>query len=399
MGRCPTPRRAVFCQFYDADSAVIDSGIALYFVAPRSYTGEDVLELHGHGGVVVQDLLCERVASLGARAAEAGEFTLRAFLNDRIDLAQAESIADLINATTHAAVKATARSLSGEFSKVINELDSEMLKVRTHTEAAIDFAADVDATFDAALLDQLQQTHQRLKSLMSQVQDGAILRKGLEVVIAGEPNVGKSSLLNALLNEDRAIVTEVAGTTRDTLSDTIQIDGIPINLTDTAGLHASEDIVETAGISRAWDAIENADVVLWVTEDEHPTPLHDKIDNAVVILNKCDLTRRPAGAIDARTIRISAIQRQGLDVLRKTLRDLSGVGAANRVFVGRPRHIRSLQQAQGSLERAINEFKHQRGELVAEELREVHRFLGEVVGETTTEKLLSSIFSEFCIGK
>jgi len=399
IGRCPTPRRATVCEFSDSDDTVIDSGVALYFEAPKSFTGEHVLELQGHGGIAVQELLCEHVAKLGARAAEPGEFTLRAFLNDRIDLAQAESVADLINATTHAAVKASARSLTGEFSQTVSDIDRAVMRARTFMEAAIDFTDDIDGEFDDSVLAQLETIQHQLARLLAQVQQGAMLRQGLEVVIAGAPNVGKSSLLNALLNEDRAIVTELAGTTRDTLSGIIQIDGVPINLTDTAGLHPSDDLVESAGIARAQEAIAKADVVLWVTEDETPESPPDEVISPIVVLNKCDLTDRAAAEIDARTVRISAINRQGLDVLRKVIRDSTGISAADGVFAGRPRHIQSLQQAQKSLERAIKECKQKRGELVAEELRETHRSLGEVVGETTTEDLLSSIFSEFCIGK
>lgn len=399
IGRCPTPRRATLCEFFDSDDTVIDSGVALYFEAPKSFTGEHVLELQGHGGIAVQELLCECIAKHGARDAEPGEFTLRAFLNDRIDLAQAESVADLINATTHAAVKASARSLTGEFSNVVNAIDKHVMKVRTLVEATIDFADDIDTEFDATILVELQTIYQHLQNLLSQVQQGAMLRQGLEVVIAGVPNVGKSSLLNALLNEDRAIVTELAGTTRDTLSGIIQIDGVPINLTDTAGLHLSDDLVESAGIARAQKAIANADVVLWVTEDETPEPPPDEIMNPVIVRNKCDLTNRPAAKIDARTIRTSAINRQGLNLLRNVLRELTGINSTDGVFAGRPRHIKSLQHAQTSLERAIKECTQKHGELVAEELREVHRCLGEIVGETTTEDLLGSIFSEFCIGK
>ena len=399
IGRCPTPRRATFCDFSDSDDTVIDSGVALYFEAPKSFTGEHVLELQGHGGIAVQELLCERVAKLGARAAEPGEFTLRAFLNDRIDLAQAESVADLINATTHAAVKASARSLTGEFSQAVSDIDSAVMRARTIMEAAIDFTDHINGEFDDSVLAQLETIQHQLARLLTQVRQGAMLRQGLEVVIAGAPNVGKSSLLNALLNEDRAIVTELAGTTRDTLSGIIQIDGVPINLTDTAGLHPSDDLVESAGIARAREAIAKADVVLWVTEDETPDLPPDEVISPIVVLNKCDLTDRAAAEIDARTVRISAINRQGLVALRKVIRDSTGISAADGVFAGRPRHIRSLQQAQKSLERAIKECKQKHGELVAEELRETHRCLGEIVGETTTEDLLSSIFSEFCIGK
>lgn len=400
LARVPQPRTAEFGWFRDANKEPIDSGIALYFEGPNSYTGEDVLELHGHGGVVVQQLVCQRVQELGARIANPGEFTQRAFLNNRLDLAQAEAVADLINASSAEAAKASSRSLSGLFSKQVHALDQHILKVRTYVEAAIDFTdEDIDFLSDRALMQQVETTRTQLNLLLTRTRDGAVLHHGLTVVIAGAPNVGKSCLLNALLNEDRAIVTEIAGTTRDTLSETIHIDGMPVRLIDTAGIHESTDRIEGEGIARAQSAIEQADLILWVTEDGNVQQPGELAVPHVLVLNKCDLTNNSAGLINDTTVRISALQRAGLNELRNLISEKAGHRVSDDAFAGRPRHISALDAVELHLQDAEQLLKTGMGELVAEELREAHRLLGEIVGETSSDDLLGEIFAKFCIGK
>ena len=400
LGRHPNPRIAEYGLFRDEKNEPIDSGITLFFEGPNSYTGEDVLELHGHGGVVVQQLVCVRVLELGARMAEPGEFTQRAYLNNRIDLAQAEAVADLINASSADAARASSRSLSGLFSKEVHALDENILKVRTYVEAAIDFAdEDIDFLSDQALQQLVEDPRAQLSSLLIRTREGAVLHQGLTVVIAGAPNVGKSSLLNALLNEDRAIVTEVAGTTRDTLSETIHIFGMPVRLIDTAGLHQSEDRIEEEGIARAQSAIEKADLILWVTEDEdvkHPSELPTK---HLMVLNKCDLTSNKPGLVSADTVRISALRKTGLGELRDLVAQIAGHRLSDDAFAGRPRHIAALEAVEEHLQKVDEFLTNDMGELVAEELRQAHQQLGKIVGETSTEDLLGEIFSNFCIGK
>lgn len=400
LGHVPPPRIAEFGWFRDANNEPIDSGIALYFEGPNSYTGEDVLELHGHGGVVVQQLVCQRVQELGARIAEPGEFTQRAYLNDRIDLAQAEAVTDLINASSAEAAKASSRSLSGLFSREVHELDRNILKVRMYVEAAIDFAAeDIDFLSDQVLQQHVETTRVQLRSLLTRTREGAVLHQGLTVVIAGAPNVGKSSLLNALLNEDRAIVTEIAGTTRDVLSEKIHIQGMPVRLIDTAGLHDSTDRIEGEGIARAQTEIQRADLILWVTEDSSVQQPGELTVPHVLVLNKCDLTNNSAGLINDTTVRISALQRAGLNELRKLISEKAGHRVSDDAFAGRPRHISALAAVELHLQEVEELLKTGMGELVAEELREAHRLLGELVGETSSEDLLGEIFSKFCIGK
>ncbi len=400
LGRHPNPRIAEYGSFRDAKNEPIDSGIALFFEGPNSYTGEDVLELHGHGGVVVQQLVCERVRALGARMAEPGEFTQRAYLNNRIDLTQAEAVADLINASSAEAAKASSRSLSGLFSKEVHALDENIFKVRTYVEAAIDFAdEDIDFLSDQALRQLVEATRTHLSSLLVRTREGTVLQLGLTVVIAGAPNVGKSSLLNALLNEDRAIVTEVAGTTRDTLNETIHIHGMPVRLIDTAGLHQSEDRIEEEGIARARSAIEKADLILWVTEDEdvkHPSELPTK---HLMVLNKCDLTSNKPGFVSDDTLRISALHKAGLKELRDMVAQTAGHRLSDDAFAGRPRHISALEAVGQHLQKVEEFLANSMGELVAEELKHAHHHLGEIVGQTSTENLLGEIFSKFCVGK
>ncbi|MYD46605.1 MAG: tRNA uridine-5-carboxymethylaminomethyl(34) synthesis GTPase MnmE [Gammaproteobacteria bacterium] len=400
LGRQPKTRIAEFGSFVDEKNEAIDSGIALFFEGPYSYTGEDVLELHGHGGIVVQQLVCERVLELGARLAEPGEFTQRAYLNNRIDLAQAEAVADLINASSAEAARASSRSLSGLFSKEVHALDENILRVRAYVEAAIDFAdEDIDFLSDQELQNQVEATRAHLLSLLTRTREGATLHQGLTVVIAGAPNVGKSSLLNALLNEDRAIVTEVAGTTRDTLSERIHIHGMPVRLIDTAGLHESEDRIEEEGIARAQSAIEKADLILWVTEDEDVKLPSELPTKHLMVLNKCDLTFNEPGLVSVHTVRISALQNTGLNELRELIAQIAGHRLSDDAFSGRPRHISALEAVRQHLQKVEEFLADSMGELVAEELRQAHQQLGKIVGETTTEDLLGEIFSNFCIGK
>lgn len=400
FGRCPPPRRAAFGQFLDGNGEPIDSGIALYFAAPNSFTGEDVLELQGHGGPVVLRLLCERVQELGARLARPGEFTERAFLNDRMDLAQAEAVADLISATTAQAAKASARSLTGEFSREILEIDKEVLDLRVFVEGAIDFAEEeIDFLTEESLVRRADSICTRLQELLRRTELGVSLQQGLQVVIAGAPNVGKSSLLNALLDTERAIVTEVAGTTRDTLEGTIHLDGLPVHLTDTAGMHESDDPIEQVGMNRAREAMDKADLVLWVVDDRETQGNTTLPYEHFVVRNKCDLTNRPHGIVDDRTVRTSATQGGGLDALRQCLKQIAGFQPSDDAFAGRPRHVATLQNALQCANRVVIELKQKSGEVAAEELRSVHKSLGEVVGETTTDDLLGEIFSRFCIGK
>ncbi|MXW52469.1 MAG: tRNA uridine-5-carboxymethylaminomethyl(34) synthesis GTPase MnmE [Gammaproteobacteria bacterium] len=401
FGRCPNPRIAEFGDFLDAKGECIDSGIALYFPKPKSFTGEDVLELQGHGGRVVQELVCERVRELGARLARAGEFTERAFLEGRLDLAQAEAVADLISASSAQAARASARSLSGEFSREVLAIDREVLELRTYIEGAIDFAEEeIDFLDDKALIQRASIAEQRLQTLLRRTELGAAMKNGLRVVIAGSPNVGKSSLLNALLNEDRAIVTDIAGTTRDTLDATINLDGVPIHLIDTAGLHQSDDPIEEAGIRRTRMAMEQADLTLWVVDDRAASNA-DEAPNCkhLIVRNKCDLSERPPGVLDEGAVRVSALYQKGLSTIRDFLMESAGFQVTDDAFAGRPRHIKSLTCALEALQRAISSLESKSGEVVAEDLREVHKYLGDVVGETTTDELLGEIFSRFCIGK
>ena len=400
LGRQPRVRIAEFGSFRDQKNTTIDSGIVLFFEGPNSYTGEDVLELHGHGGVVVQQLVCERVRELGARLAEPGEFTQRAYLNNRIDLAQAEAVADLISASSAEAARASTRSLSGIFSKEVHALDENILKVRMYVEAAIDFAdEDIDFLSDSTLQQQVETTRAQLRSLLVRTREGSVLHHGLTVVIAGAPNVGKSSLLNALLNEDRAIVTEVAGTTRDTLCETVHIHGMPVRLIDTAGLHDSEDRIEEEGIARAQTAIEKADLILWVTVDDEVTDPSDLPTKHLMVLNKCDLTGNKPGLVCDDTVRISALNKTGLRELRDKVTQIAGYRLSDDAFAGRPRHITALEAVGQHLLKVEKFLANGMGELVAEELKEAHLQLGKIVGETSTDDLLGEIFSNFCIGK
>ncbi|OGA73807.1 MAG: tRNA uridine-5-carboxymethylaminomethyl(34) synthesis GTPase MnmE [Betaproteobacteria bacterium RIFCSPLOWO2_12_FULL_65_14] len=400
LGRLPAPRHATVAVFRDARGERIDEGLALYFPAPHSYTGEPVLELHGHGGPVVMQQLLAACVGAGARLAEPGEFTCRAFLEGKLDLAQAEAVADLIDAASREAARSALRSLSGEFSAAIDALKTELIELRALTEAMLDFPEeDVDTVHRDDAASRLTGVQAQLEEVLAKSRQGSLLRSGIHVVIAGRPNVGKSSLLNRLAGEERAIVTPIAGTTRDALREPIQIEGVPLVVVDTAGLRAASDIVEQLGIERTQRELERADLVLAVREAgvpdlplEHLPAQAQRID----VYNKADLApgfRAPAGAIA-----VSAKTGQGLDLLRRAILAAAGwTSTGESVFLARERHLLALERARAHLETARAQLP--RWEFFAEELRQAHVALGAITGEFTADDLLGEIFSRFCIGK
>lgn len=399
LGKAPKPRHALLADFLDADGNAIDRGIGLYFPAPRSLTGEDVLELQGHGGPVVMQRLLVRTCELGARLAQPGEFTERAFLNDKIDLAQAEAVADLVDSASRRAARSAMRSLSGEFSGRIGAIDKMLLDARVHVEAAIDFAEEeIDFLADGAIAERLDAIAHALEALLAESRQGRTLRDGLDVVISGPPNVGKSSLLNRLLAEDRAIVTDIPGTTRDLLSADIDIHGIPVRLTDTAGLREGGDTVETLGIERARDAMAKADLVL-VVEDDQCESTAASSARELVVRNKVDLTGRPAGEGANGEVRVSALSGAGLDALRQRIAEIAGVTPEGGLFLARERHLSALAGALSALADARSRVAEGAGDLAAEDLRRAQTRLGEIVGATSADDVLGEIFRGFCIGK
>lgn len=408
LGQVPAPRRATLGDFRAADGATIDRGLALFFPAPLSYTGEDVLELHGHGGPVVVGLLLERCLELGARLAEPGEFTRRAFENDKLDLAQAESVADLIEAASAQAARAALRSLDGEFSRQVHELIDEMIALRALVEATLDFPEEeVDFLRREHAFERVADLGARIDATLARSRQGARLRSGLSVVLAGAPNVGKSSLMNALAGEEVAIVTALPGTTRDRLERPILIEGMPVNVIDTAGLRASEDAVERIGISRAREAMARADLVLVVVAADAPGMPAEVEANLpagvprLQVLNKIDLTGQ-APAAGPGWVQVSAVEGFGLDLLRAALKDAAGLtGAAEDAILARARHIEALRAAKGAV--AASREHLEPGafalELAAEELRRAQQSLAAITGEFTADDLLGEIFGRFCIGK
>lgn len=411
FGRALQPRLAHFLPFRDSVGEPLDTGLALYFPAPHSFTGEDVLELHGHGSPVALDMLLRRLLDLGVRLARPGEFSERAFLNDKIDLAQAEAIADLIDSASDQAVRSAQRSLQGEFSRHIDALLESLIELRAYSEAAIDFVdEDIDFLAQGEIGAKLEALVEKLEAIQRTARQGRVLRDGLSVVIAGRPNAGKSSLLNALTGRDSAIVTAIAGTTRDVLREYIQIDGMPLHVIDTAGLRESDDPVEREGIRRARAAIEQADRILLMSDDreadEGAECLAELPEKTLVtrIRNKIDLSGRAAGLHESERgveIDLSAKTGEGLDLLRQHLKDCAGYDAeAGQVFIARRRHLDALDRARTAILSGLAQLRlNQAPELLAEELRLAQQSLGEITGAYTTEDLLGRIFSSFCIGK
>jgi tRNA modification GTPase len=406
LGELPTPRHARFSRFRDVDGQPIDHGIALYFPAPHSFTGEHVLELHGHGGPVTQALLLERLLQLGVRHARPGEFSERAFLEGKLDLAQAEAVADLIAAGSEQAARAAMRSLEGAFSSAVHELAAALLALRTYVEAAIDFPdEDVDFLGSPEVAARVADIDGRFQDLRTSARQGRLLRDGLHVVIAGRPNAGKSSLLNALAGHPAAIVTDIPGTTRDLLREYLHIDGLPIHLVDTAGLRESADPIEAEGIRRAQVEIGRADLILYVV-DASGRPTSSKVAEEVAALpegvavmqvwNKCDLEPAPAGV----GLPLSAITGEGIAALKAAIHRLAGYDTAGGSYSARQRHLDALARSQGHVDEARQLLRSATAfELVAEELRLAHRALGEITGVVTSDDLLGEIFASFCIGK
>ena len=412
-GLDPRPRYAHVCTFRDDTGLAVDHGLLLFFPGPRSFTGEDVVELHGHGGAVVSDWLLDNALRLGARAAEPGEFTMRAFLNDKLDLAQAEAVSDLVNSGSRAAARAATRALEGAFSQRVDEVQRLLTELRVQLEAWLDFpdeeleledTGDLEARFEVAI--------GSLERLRSRAREGAVLRDGLNVVIAGPPNVGKSSLMNRLAGYDAAIVTQIPGTTRDPLREHLSIDGLPVSLTDTAGFRASRDPVETEGVRRARLAVQRADRLLWMVDvrDDLEAGLEQARDEAdgdvavTVIQNKVDLVAAGPGRLERdgiTVIRLSALTGDGVSLLREHLKALAGFGGeVAGTFSARSRHLDALKRAESYVRDARAQLLQTRAlELAAEELRSAQSALSEVTGEMTSDDLLGEIFSSFCIGK
>ncbi|QIW16669.1 tRNA uridine(34) 5-carboxymethylaminomethyl synthesis GTPase MnmE [Pasteurellaceae bacterium RH1A] len=418
LGRELKPRLANYLPFKDVDGTVLDQGIALFFKGPNSFTGEDVLELQGHGGQVILDILLKRILQIkGIRIARAGEFSEQAFLNDKLDLAQAEAIADLIDATSEQAARSALKSLQGEFSNKINALVDNVIYLRTYVEAAIDFPdEEIDFLADGKIEAKLNEIIAQLDGVRREAKQGTILREGMKVVIAGRPNAGKSSLLNALAGREAAIVTDIAGTTRDVLREHIHIDGMPLHIIDTAGLREASDEVERIGIKRAWDEIAQADHVLLMIDstqqaaDAFQSEWADFLAKlpakmpVTVIRNKVDLSGEPEGLSQEGNfslIRLSAQTKVGVDLLRDHLKTSMGYQSSTEGgFLARRRHLQALEVAAEHLERGhVQLTQFLAGELLAEELRMVQNALSEITGQFTSDDLLGNIFSSFCIGK
>lgn len=413
IGELPEPRRAAMRIFRDASGEMLDGGLALYFPAPASFTGEDVLELHGHGGPVVLDLLQSRIVALGARLAQPGEFSRRAFLNDKIDLTQAEAIADLIDSGSTQAVRAALRSLQGEFSATVDSLTQAVIDTRMYVEAAIDFPEEeIDFLADAELRRRFDATLELCTHVQETARQGALLREGMTVVIAGLPNAGKSRLLNRLAGYDAAIVTDIPGTTRDVLRERIDIDGMPLHVADTAGLRNDADIVEAEGIRRARAEMLRADRILYVIDAtrgldrealERETADLPATIPVTWVFNKIDLANASPRlhGVQPPTVYLSAATGEGVDLLRNHLKGCVGFQAAEAgAFSARRRHLDALARAQRHLNSAAKQLiEHRAGELMAEELRQAQQCLAEITGEFTSDDLLGRIFTSFCIGK
>lgn len=408
LGHLPPPRTAIYAPFLDADGIALDAGLVLWFPAPHSYTGEDVLELQGHGGPQVLALILERCTQLGARHAEAGEFTRRAYLNDKIDLAQAEAVADLIDAESREAARAAMRTLQGVFSQQVTALVAELIELRALVEATLDFPEEeIDFLERAFVFTRLTALRARLDQVLQEARQGALLREGLSVVLIGQPNVGKSSLLNALAGFEAAIVTEVAGTTRDTVKEAIQIAGVSLHITDTAGLRETVDPVELLGIARTWEAVTKADVAILLVDAQHGTGPNEAAILArlpsitcLTVHNKIDIMAETARVSDAGDeLWLSAKSGEGLGVLRERLLSLAGWQTqAGGTFLARQRHVDAIRQAGVHLQRAEAAARVAL-ELLAEELRLAQTVLARITGEFSADDLLGEIFGRFCIGK
>jgi len=412
LGDIPEPRQAALRVFRGANGEMLDGGLALYFPGPASFTGEDVLELHGHGGPIVLDVVLSRVVELGARLAEPGEFSRRAFLNDKIDLTQAEAIADLIDSGSTEAARAALRSLQGEFSAQVHSLTEVVTETRIHVEAAIDFPEEeIDFLADESLRSRIERARELCTQITAQARQGALLRDGMTVVIAGRPNAGKSSLLNALAGYAAAIVTDIPGTTRDVLRERIHIDGMPLHIADTAGLRDVADVVEAEGIRRAHTEMAKADRILYLIDATRAID-DESIEREIATLpknvpltwvfNKIDASGSAARLEQSQPPRVhlSATTGEGIDLLRAHLKECMGfIGAESGTISARRRHLDALARAERHLHSAAKQLERRAGELMAEELRQAQQALAEITGEFTSDDLLGKIFSSFCIGK
>ena len=411
LGHCPQNRTAEYLAFNDDEDNVIDMGIALFFKGPNSFTGEDVLELHGHGGQVVLDLVLQQTIKHGARIARAGEFSERAFINEKIDLAQAEAIADLIAAESEDAARAAMRSLQGEFSASIYQLVEQLIQLRMYVEAALDFPEEeIDFLADKEVAERLILIKTQVNNVLDSARQGCLLREGMSVVIAGKPNAGKSSLLNRLVESEAAIVTEIPGTTRDVLREHIQIDGLPLHVIDTAGLRDSDDVIEQEGVRRAWKEIEQCDRLLYVIDsqqgDHMPVDIQQQLPDNIghtIIFNKTDLsgeTNRLVEKDGFTEIYLSARNGEGIDLLRDHLKQCMGYKRhIEGQFIARRRHISAIENASNHLHQANDCLMQNAGELLAEELKMAQQELSSITGEFTSDDLLGRIFADFCIGK
>jgi tRNA modification GTPase len=408
IGRLPTPRVATYCAFLDARGEAVDEGIALHFDAPHSYTGEAVLELQGHGGPVVMQALLGACLDAGARLAEPGEFTRRAFLEGRLDLAQAEAVADLIDASSREAARSALRSLRGEFSAAVDHLVGQLTELRALTEAMLDFPdEDIDSFHREDAFRRLADVRARLEATLASSRQGSMLRAGVQVVIAGQPNVGKSSLLNKLAGDDRAIVSPIPGTTRDALREVVHIEGVPVNLVDTAGVRETKDEVEQLGVERTWRELSRADVVLLVVDaragvsraDEELIARFPAGGTPIRAFNKADLLAdQPPKTDSERDVYVSALTGAGVDRLAKEILRAAGwASSGETIFIARERHLRALTAAKERLDAAASSLAE--WELFAEELRQAQASLSEITGEFTADDLLGEIFARFCIGK
>ena len=410
LGFVPKPRYAYYGSFFDNNHTEVDKGIALFFPGPNSFTGEDVLEFQGHGGMSVMRSLIESSIALGAKPAEPGEFSKRAFLNGKMDLVQAEAVADIIEANSEQASRSALRSLSGVFSKQVNALTRSIIELRVFVEATIDFSdEEIDFLQSEQVKEKTQNIQEEIQKILHSATQGAILREGLNVAIAGKPNAGKSSLLNALTQRSSAIVTDIAGTTRDVLRETIHINGMPLNIIDTAGLHESQDVVEKEGIRRAIDAIAKADVVLMMYDAQDQTPdfsvLPETVDpkKLLIIKNKIDLTgEKVERTVENNKIQLSICAKdiKGIDLLKQELADRAGLDSgAEGVVLARKRHIIALEESLESISNALMQLDGGAIELMAEDLRHAGHAMGSITGEFSSDDLLGEIFSSFCIGK